>query len=175
MKKYVTIAFYKADRKDATLIDKLIAWYTKGKYSHVEILLNIDNVLMQCSSSPRDGHVRCKPHKYNEDHWDYLKVPVENLDRIIEFYESIKGQPYDWFGILGFILPTQDRSDRWFCSETVANALKIDGFKPMWYLEPSSISPNRLYKLIIDYYGESVKERIITNKGSNNDTTDVPY
>ena len=149
------IAFYKADGPHATFIDKLIAWYTKGPYSHVEFVFqDNDGNWKMCSSSPRDGKVRCKPHTFDDKSWTYIDIELDDdkLNTIKEFYNSILGFKYDWAGILGFILPTQDRQYRWFCSETVSNALKITGFKPMWYLDPSRVSPNKLYKLLRDYY-----------------------
>ena len=148
----ILVAFYKANNTNASWKDKLIAWYTNGPYSHTELILIDGNKHIMCSSSPREGMVRCKPHTIDNDSWDYVEVEIshKDIDTIKDFYNSILGMRYDWSGILGFILPTQDRTDRWFCSETVSNALKIIGFRPMWYLEPSRVSPNKLYKLLRD-------------------------
>ena len=100
------------------------------------------------STSPRDGEVRKKEYIYNENVWDYLEVKDVNVDKILTFYKMTKGLKYDWLGILGFILPFQDRTNRWFCSEWVSNALKISGYKKLWVKEPSKISPNKLYKIL---------------------------
>jgi len=145
-KKEIKIAFYKSNGPRSTWIDRLIAWWTRGPYSHVELIIEKDGEILQCSSSPRDGKVRCKKHILDTNVWDYvlLEVTSEQYDRIIKFYNSINGNKYDWMGILGFILPIQDRTNNWFCSETVANALKINGFKELWKYDPSRISPNYL-------------------------------
>ena len=101
------------------------------------------------SASPREGCVRQKDIKFNPERWDVKSIEVTDneYDRIIDFYKSITGEPYDWAGILGFILPVQDRTNRWFCSESVSNALKITGWEPMWKIDSSNVSPNKLAKL----------------------------
>ena len=140
----VLVAFYKANQSNATTIDKVIAWWTKGKYSHVELI--IDNHMY--STSPRDGEVRVKRHVYDKDVWDYVTVSVGSIKNISEFYRQTKGLKYDWFGIFGFIIPTKDRTNRWFCSEWVSNALKISGCKKLFTKNPSKLSPNDLYKIL---------------------------
>jgi len=59
-----------------------------------------------------------------------------------------KDKKYDWFGIFGFVIPTKDRTNRWFCSEWVSNALKISGCEKLFTKNPSKISPNELYKIL---------------------------
>ena len=138
------LAFYKAkgDWKD-----KLIRLWTKGPYSHVEI---IDEDGYMYSSSPRDKGVRKKAHEFNPDKWDYVEVEI-NPGLLKNFFEETKGEHYDLAGILGFVIPVKDRTNRWFCSEWCSNVLKISGHKAMWKQEPSKISPNRLYKLLKNF------------------------
>jgi len=140
----VKIAFYKARQNRATWKDKLIAWYTGGSYSHVELIIGN----MMYSASPRDGGVRKKQHIWDDRIWDYVEIKDVEVSKIVAFFKMTKGQKYDWLGILGFVLPTQDREHQWFCSEWVSNILKISGYKPLWNKEPSRISPNRLYKIL---------------------------
>jgi len=159
--KKVLVAFYKAKNPNARWVDKLIAWWTNGPYSHVEYVYeNKDGDLVQCSASPRDGIVRCKPHKYNPDHWDYLELPISDKNFKIgqQFYKSIDGMKYDWLGILGFVIPIfRDRDSMWFCSETLTNLMKIFGYRTFWTIDPSETDPNKLYRLLkihLDYlYG----------------------
>jgi len=140
----IQVAFYKANQPYADWTDRLIAFYTKGKYSHTELI--IDDFMY--STSPRDGKVRKKKHIYCENIWDYVEVKNIEKEKILEFFELTKGQKYDYIGILGFVIPFKDRSNEWFCSEWVSNALKIAGYKNLWTKEPSKISPNHLYKLL---------------------------
>jgi len=193
----IKIAFYKVDDNPyADITDKLIKWWTKGPYSHVEIILPSDLSFelrpklkqlihetiedyvkkgliskhwviqrhISLSALGTFGAVRGKYHHINYTIWDYVDMEIteEQLKTILDFYMEIYGEKYDWFGILGFILPIQDRSDRWFCSETVANALKIIGDKRLWRLDPSNISPNKLAILLGKLDHLDKKSRFIT-------------
>jgi hypothetical protein len=140
----VKVAFRKA--KNENWGKKLIALWTKGKYSHVELIIGDK----QYSSHISDGGVRCKKHIYNEDLWDYVEVPNIRVKDILQFYSITKGDKYDLLGIAGFVIPFKDRTNEWFCSEWVSNALKISGYKKLWNQEPSKISPNKLYKILKD-------------------------
>ena len=100
------------------------------------------------SSSLRDGGVRKKKHIYDFNKWKYLNIGFVEENNILDFFKQTNGDKYDWLGILGFIIPFKDRTNEWFCSEWVANALKISECKKLWTKEPSKISPNELYKII---------------------------
>ena len=141
----VKIAFYKglsAPGRDWT--DWLICRWTRGKYSHVELI--IEGYMY--STSPRDGKVRRKKHIEDNETWDYIEVKDIEVKHIIKFYNMTADEKYDWLGILGFVIPLKDRTNKWFCSEWVSNSLKIAGYEKLWKLEPSKISPNKLYKLL---------------------------
>jgi len=135
---YVTLAFYIA--KNGTFFDKLIAWWTKSKYSHVELI--IDGYWY--STSPRDGTVRRKIIPISTK-WDYIEVPLKNRTKkeILEFYERTKGQKYDWINIfLCQIIPLGIQiDDRWICSEWCTYAISGKELK---------ISPQELYELAIN-------------------------
>jgi hypothetical protein len=142
----IYVAFYKKDAPHADWTDKLIAWWTKGEFSHVELV--IDNYMY--STSPRDGKVRCKFHKFDEKTWYYkdLEITEDAYKRFIEFFNLTEGLKYDWWGIFGFILPFADREDRYFCSEWVTKALIILGITKVFLLEPSKTSPNKLERTL---------------------------
>jgi hypothetical protein len=144
----IKLAFYKAHQ--GNLIDKIIGWWTNGEYSHTEIIVgnNLDDLIMY-SASGIDGGVRKKPHKYNPNKWEYIDIDL-NLNILNEIYNKTKDCKYDYLGILGFILPLQDRQNKWFCSEWVSNVLKCSGDKRLYLKEPSKLSPNKLYKIIKD-------------------------
>jgi len=140
----LTIAFYKAkNNKNATFIDKVIAWWTNGDYSHVELI--IDDSMY--STSPRDGKVRAKKHT-PDNNWDYINIDNINTDVVFDFFMMTQDKKYDWLGIFGFVIPTKDRTNHWFCSEWVSNALKISGCKKLFTKNPSKLSPNDLYKIL---------------------------
>jgi len=135
----IKVAFYKGK---GSWYSKLIRWWTKGKYSHTEII--IDGY--QYSSVDGIG-VRKKKHTPSNE-WDYVTLYGLNVDSILNFFDITNTCKYDKIGILGFIIPLKDRSNEWFCSEWCSNALKISGFMKMWDKEPNKISPNRLYRIV---------------------------
>ena len=138
------VAFYKAHGPYAQWDDKLIAFFTKGPYSHVEIV--IDG--FQYSAFAPDKGVRKKPHIVNDKVWDYIELNNINKQKILEFFEMTNGEKYDWLAVFGFVIPFKDRSNKWECSEWCSNALKISGCRKLWKQEPSKISPNRLYRIL---------------------------
>jgi len=140
----IQVAFYKANQFHADWSDKLIAWWTNGIYSHTELI--IDGFMY--STSPRDGKVRKKEHIYDENIWSYVEINNVDVNKILEFFQMTDGHKYDWLGIFGFIIPFKDRTNEWFCSEWVSNALKIAGYKKLWTKEPNKISPNKLYEIL---------------------------
>ena len=177
----VKIAFYKADNPKAKMVDKIISIWTRGPYSHTELLIekeHIDHIYPDLaleanvnrvkayikgleekpmlddfkyymfSSSGSYGGVRVMTHDVDHDQWDYITVPVNSISSIVEFFKTINGKKYDWLGILGFVIPIKDCTERWYCSESDSNALKISGCKKLWYREPSKIDPNKLYKIL---------------------------
>ena len=137
----VTVAFLKEDN---TISGKLIKWWTKGPYSHAAIV--IDG--MEYSASAEEGGVYKRPHSLNYKKWDYVEVKANSL-AILNFYTMTQYDRYDFMAIFGFIMPFKDRSRQWDCSEWVSNALKISGVKLLWTKEPSKISPNHLYSILI--------------------------
>ena len=129
------VAFYKGK---GNYFDKAIRIWTRGSYSHCEIVLGD----LWYSSSPRDGGVRCKDMKnYNPDHWDFVETDIDS-QRFWDIWTKYQNAKYDWLGIVltqAIPLGIQD-SDKVFCSEFCAEVLNI--VKPKW------ISPNKLYKIL---------------------------
>jgi len=140
----VIVAFYKANQPKATIFDKLIAWYTGGAYSHVELIIGS----IMYSSSSRDGGVRCKTHSFDSDVWDYIQIEVDNITEILLFYSLTENAKYDWLGVFRFLNPIiKQNHEKYFCSEWVTNALQRVN-KQMLKVKPENISPNGLYKLL---------------------------
>jgi len=150
----ITLGFFKTFEKDndeTTILGKLVGLYTHGPYSHVAIIIEdikdgLLNESTQWEASPTSGYVKKSKHMYDEVKWDYIDINIKDINNTIEFLNSVLGNKYDYAGILGFILPVQDRSDRWFCSEWVTKALQLAGVEKLWLFEPSKTSPNKLYK-----------------------------
>jgi len=142
-------AFYKAfEAKGASIKDKIIAKWTHGPYSHVELVAPNG---MMCSSSPRYGGVRCKPHVYDKSTWDYITVNISNFAYFAytKFCDETLGLKYDWLGIAGFVLPIHDNPKKYFCSEWTSKAGIIMGIECLYPKEPSRLSPNKLAKTLL--------------------------
>ncbi len=132
-------AFYKAEYGD--WLDKLIAWYTRGPYSHVEMFFEKDNICF--SSSPRDGGTRWKtiPDIKTSGKWVIVDTPYVDENKLKIKCNAQLGKKYDWFCIFfNFVIPFDIHDPkRWICSEICAKlVLKLKyAFK---------FSPNSLFK-----------------------------
>ena len=62
------VAFYK---DNSHLFNRLVTWWTKGKYSHVELVLSNGQA---ASSSNRDRGVRYKYIDFNNGNWDVYEL-----------------------------------------------------------------------------------------------------
>ena len=129
------LAFYKA--KHGNFVDKAIAWYTNSEFSHVELILNG----WWYSTSPRDLEVRRKIIRPNPDRWEFVDIGVDK-EHVLALYEKTKGSKYDWLGITlsQFINANIHDSQRWFCSEWSATAMKIPN--------ANRYSPEKLYRRV---------------------------
>lgn len=139
--------FYKAEYGDKW--DKLVAWKTKGKYSHVELMFSDGEWF---SSSPRDGGTRFKKIDIS-DRWDSIYLNSYREDRIKEFCRKEEGCKYDWLGVVSYGVGIRVASKyRWFCSEICMAAL---GYKT------TLISPNEMYSLLSNRLILNVKNDLL--------------
>jgi len=142
------VAFYKghADKWQHRLQDSLIRFFTRGAYSHCEIVWQHHNSIDEyvcITSSPRDGGVRRKLMPLSLHKWHLLPL-VTRLDltptAAQSFYIQHWNKKYDWRGIINFILPVGHDRTRYFCSEFCAEFLGLNN--------PHRISPNDLYSIL---------------------------
>jgi hypothetical protein len=128
------IALYKA--KDH-LFNRLTAWWTKGPYSHTELIFSNG---MSGSSSFRDGGVRVKKVIYKPEKWDFIVLPHGWHEGLAKDWFAIQGgEGYDTMGIVGHVWkPVADDKNKWVCSEAVLAAL---GYEQSWRFSPNDIAP----------------------------------
>jgi hypothetical protein len=125
-----TLAFYKGTDE---LEDRLVQWWTKGPYSHCEIIISENSY----SSSARDGGVRRKQIVYDPTHWDFVQIHLDQL-ACLKWFIDHNGQKYDYVGLAGFVVPWRtNQVNRWFCSEALATILEIP--------QPFQLSPSALF------------------------------
>lgn len=126
------LAFFKA--KYGNFYDKLVAWFCRGGYSHVELVFS-DGVSF--SSSPRDGGTRFKNIDVNNGHWDILEIPCapDKEARIRRWCHSECDKNYDWFAIYGYVFGAVigwafgadkclNDKNHWYCSEVCMSAIR---------------------------------------------------
>lgn len=90
-------------------------------YSHCE--LEIDGVCY--SSSVRDHGVRSKVIDLKSGNWDVYRVDADE-EFAIKLFQEHMGNPYDWWGILRFVIPfVPQKKNQYFCSEIVGAAIGV--------------------------------------------------
>jgi hypothetical protein len=69
------VALYKGKRGGfAGAFDASVRWWTRGPYSHVELVFSDG---MSASASARDGGVRFKRIDFKPEHWDFIDLSVD--------------------------------------------------------------------------------------------------
>jgi hypothetical protein len=130
------VAFHKGGGR-WNLFSWAIRTWTRGKYSHVELIFS-DNMSF---SSRKDG-VRFEKidYKKHPERWDIFPLALGPTDEEVIRAHARKhcGQKYDWVGIvLDRVFGTSIHGEKqWWCSEIVAHVLGI---------EPEMIDPTQLY------------------------------
>lgn len=139
------IIFYRANYSN--WFGKQIARFTKGEFSHVEIMFS-DGLCF--SSVSEEKGVRIKEMEVTPEEWEIIDIGHKDIEgQVKEYCMQFVGKKYDWLGILGFILsPIYDRiygkPEKYYCSEIVTEVLcKFDIIECY-----QRISPNELYRKI---------------------------
>jgi hypothetical protein len=128
------VALYKGKRGGfAGAFDASVRWWTRGAYSHVELIFSDG---LSASASSRDGGVRFKDIEYHPDRWDIIEIEADE-EYARAFFEQRLGLGYDYFGLFGFVWrPHSGSALLWFCSEIVMGALKFDD---PWQFNPNMV------------------------------------
>jgi hypothetical protein len=133
------VAFYKSKRH---LFNRLVSWWTKGDYSHVELVLDGS---VCASSSHSDGGVRYKRIELSNCNWDVFEIAGFDEQYARAYINSKMGKGYDYLGLFGFVFDAvRDNKNREFCSELVMGALGFD--------EPWRFSPNDCKVILSRYF-----------------------
>lgn len=135
---------FKKKGKQFSLIETLIRLRTFSKFSHVELVYELNDTYFKSYSSYPGVGVR-KELFTNLDEWEFVNIDNikhNNKEKVDEFFAKTNGKGYDYQGVLGFIFRINENPNKYFCSEWCAEAL---GFK-----NPSKFSPQSLYDLVIN-------------------------
>lgn len=160
----VAILFYhgtKSVNKSATVLDRLICWWTKSPFSHTESVVGYseyDDIVrihrsggsLYCwSASPRQKVVRPVLIYPTKEKWTC--VVLEGYDKTIvrSYWESVKDSFYDYPGVLGFVFKFIKQVTKWiYCSEGAAAAL-IEAALPGVAVPPEQLAPGELFEWAI--------------------------
>jgi len=141
--------------KGISLVSKLIRFWTRGDYSHVGVLINKD-VYIEVWPESKFNAISMKWDKGSPfiKHKPKTEVTIFELEfknkddylRMVNWYYSLIGKPYDWLAIIGFVLRFKLKpNNKYFCSEGAITPL-VEYFS--WkHINPSIVSPERFVEI----------------------------
>lgn len=146
----IRVAFYKYNKKFINAAISIWTWpfniFTPG-YSHVELGIFFEDGWKYFSSTTRGGAkgtrwIKSADLFKHPERWDIFEIEVYSVDVIVDRANAVLGQPYDFIGLFGFVLPFGflNKRNKWYCSEVII--LAITG---IW---KKIISPRRLYSYL---------------------------
>jgi uncharacterized protein YycO len=119
----------------------LTKWWTRGAYSHCELVTGYENDMAVCwSSAYLDKGVRRTVISLDPADWDVIDIATtpEQETAAVAWFEAHAGQPYDVAGLFGFVFRHYEgEKGEWFCSESVAEAL---GYAESWRYDPNTFA-----------------------------------
>jgi hypothetical protein len=126
-------AFYKSTHAGLPgVYNRLVRGWERGPYSHCELIFS-DGVA--ASSSYMDGGVRFKEIEFDPAKWDFIELPAHLEHTARDWFIINQGRAYDIRGNIHFLFGFVPHStDKWFCSESIAEAL---GFIESWRYGPN--------------------------------------
>jgi len=152
MKMVIKVAFYKGG---GDLFNKIVRWWTKSPYSHVELILPDGVTWIRIGPFASSKLCAITKEKWDPKNWDFITLTVteQQLSTIKEFFERTKGCKYDWWGmILSHLMPFKIKQrGRWYCSEWIAHALRVSrviDWRVARIFERAKISPATLYDIV---------------------------
>jgi hypothetical protein len=132
------------------LVTKIIRLVTLGPYSHVELQFTDGCRFFSSGHGLHVGtHMICDRKVYDH-YWDSILIPAtQEQEKAAErFIFYLIGIPFDWRGLIGFLLPLFDRRRKArYCSSIVLEVLQES-----LHMFPGiglKISPNGLYRLFV--------------------------
>ena len=137
--------------KPKSILDRLVCFFSRGKYSHAALVFEDDMVI---ESRPFKGVIKSKnlikasESKSVIDLYS-IRVSKKKYEVIREFMLNKVGSKYDYMSVFGFVLFSnkQNRHSRnkWFCGEIIISAFNkvhiyLVGKMPAWKASPTTLS-----------------------------------
>ena len=130
---------YKNEPIHVRMFSQLIKWRLVSKYSHGGIV--VGDRLFHCTSK---GLVEA-PWEYDDVVWDMIDLGIDKDDYVLDLFKQLKGTKYDWFSLLGFLLPWRVTNRKaMYCFEWCLLA--------MGGVITERVTPENLYLLAIDKF-----------------------
>jgi uncharacterized protein YycO len=135
------VAFYKGRHPGiAGWLGVATKWWTRGPYSHGELIVAREGDTAVCWSSTYLDHGVRRAVVTLDDNWDVFDVPTTPAQEAaaLAWFEAHAGQPYDVAGLFGFAFRHYEgEKSKWFCTEAVAEAL---GLRDSWRYDPNTLA-----------------------------------
>jgi len=119
--------------KGKSFISKLIKYWTRSEYSHVEQCLNLET--LKGYGAYQGYKVGYLYPSYHEKGTRYdifeLECTQEQLEKFNYFKRQQEGKKYDYKGIMGFVTNKEEMNNRnkWYCSEIEIYACNYAGIR----------------------------------------------
>lgn len=160
----VTIAFYKGE---GDVLNKIVRWWTKSKYSHAEMILNDQETWISISPKLLSKIDSTRKFFASNAEWDFIPLEVneEQYQTILDFFKETRGSRYDWIGMLfSQFLPFRIKTEnRWYCSEWIAYALRIAcvvDWRTIKIYERKDLSPGVLHDIVTKIKQNEISKKI---------------
>ena len=123
---------------------RLIQMKTWSRYSHCEVYDGDGK-----SVASRDG-IGVGRYPLRVDGLRVILRPLAKFDaeKARLWFDTVDGQPYDWFGLLAFTSAKRQGRENWkmFCSEFCCRYLRAGGIDPFNGYDADGIAPGELIK-----------------------------
>jgi hypothetical protein len=171
----IAVAFPIASGPGRGFLERLIAWWTgvRGcrRFGHAELRLGDSgwgrDMYWSATSTMMEGVV-LRWVIMAPAGWVVVRLPEDLDDQVIEYFiQREYASPYDWAGIVRFVLPwVRPSRKRWFCSEFVACALARDPRFEVLGRRHYLFSPNRLYVKLTEILARIEREQDFSRSGA---------
>jgi cell wall-associated NlpC family hydrolase len=125
------------------LIARLVRLFDKGKFSHVAIAVNENEVIES------NWYMKSKIVRFHYEDYEVIRLNLTDGQRqcIPVIASKLEGRMYDYFQVIGYIFNSRLNNPRHLiCSELVYNILSEVGYISDVNLR--DITPNELYKYL---------------------------
>lgn len=130
---------FKKESIPIRILSQLIKWRLVSKYSHGGIV--VGDKLLHCTSK---GLIEV-PWEYDDTVWDIVDLGNDKDEYVVHLFNQCKGTKYDWFSLLGFILPWRVTNRKaMYCFEWCVLAMGKDII--------CRVTPEVLLRIAIKYY-----------------------